>query len=160
MHVLKKETAPRYVRPEGITSYLLASPRTSSADHLTTTLAVIQPGGEQRIHSHRPEQVYFILEGRGLMTVGRETQRVGPGDCIFIPSGHPHGLKNDGDVTLRYFSAAASAYEPTATVRPWAGLRNTGFETLLIAASSSNASRSFSPAAVRLSTLSAFEPQH
>ena len=70
MHVLKKETAPRYVRPEGITSYLLASPRTSSAEYLTTTLAVIQAGGEQRLHSHRPEQVYFIHEGRGLMTVG------------------------------------------------------------------------------------------
>jgi hypothetical protein len=25
MHVLKGETAPRYTRPEGITSYLLAS---------------------------------------------------------------------------------------------------------------------------------------
>jgi len=33
----KKETAPRYIRPEGITSYLLASPRTSSTEHLTTT---------------------------------------------------------------------------------------------------------------------------
>ena len=46
------------------------------------------------------------------MTVGNETQRVGPGDSIFIPSGRPHGLENDGDVTLRYFSAAASAYDP------------------------------------------------
>jgi mannose-6-phosphate isomerase-like protein (cupin superfamily) len=100
MHVLKKETAPQYVRPQGITSYLLASPRTSSAEHRTTTLAVIQPGGEQRLHSHRPEQAYFILEGRGLMTVGGETQRVGPGDCIFIQSGQAHGLKNDGTVIL------------------------------------------------------------
>src|ERR1043166_7926711 len=98
MHVLKTESAPRYIRPEGITSYLLASPRTSSAEHLTTTLAVIEPGGEQRIHSHRPEQVYFILEGSGLMTVGGETQRVGLGDCIFIPSGQLHGLKNDMSV--------------------------------------------------------------
>ena len=120
MHVLKKVTAPRYTRPEGITSYLLASPRTSSAEHLTTTLAVIQPGGEQRLHSHRPEQVYFILEGGGLMTVGSETQRVGPGDCIFIPSGQPHGLKNDGAMTLRYFSAAASAYEPGHLEKTWA----------------------------------------
>ena len=103
MHVLKKETAPRYTRPEGITSYLLASPRTNGAEHLTTTLAVIELGGEQRIHSHRPEQVYFILEGRGLMTVGSETQRVEPGDCIFISSGQPHGLKNDGATILRYF---------------------------------------------------------
>src|ERR1700730_540687 len=96
MYVLKKETAPRYTRPEGITSYLLASPRTCTSQHLTTTLAVLQPGGEQRIHSHRPEQVYFILEGRGLMTVGGEMQRVGPEDCVFIPSGQPHGLKNVG----------------------------------------------------------------
>ena len=119
MHVLKKETAPRYIRREGITSYLLASPRTS-AEHLTTTLAVIQPGGEQRIHSHRPEQVYFILAGSGMMTVGGETQRVGPGDCVFIPSGQPHGLKNDGDVTLRYFSAAAPAYGAGHLEKTWA----------------------------------------
>lgn len=119
MHVLKKETAPRYRRPEGITSYLLASPRTGSAQHLTTTLAVLAPGGEQRLHSHSPEQVYFILEGSGLMTVGSETQRVGPGDCVFIPSGQPHGLKNDGAVTLRYFSAAAPAYAPGHLEKVW-----------------------------------------
>jgi mannose-6-phosphate isomerase-like protein (cupin superfamily) len=119
MHVLKKETAPRYVRPEGITSYLLASPRTTRAEYLTTTLAVIQPGGEQRLHSHRPQQAYFILEGRGLMTVGGETQRVGPGDCIFIPSGQAHGLKNDGTVTLRYFSAAAPRYESEHLEKTW-----------------------------------------
>jgi mannose-6-phosphate isomerase-like protein (cupin superfamily) len=120
MHSLKKETAPRYARAEGITSYLLALPRTSAAEHLTTTLAVIRPGGEQGIHSHPPEQVYFILEGCGLMTVGSETQRVGPGECIFIPSGQPHGLKNDGDMTLRYFSAAAPSYEPGHLERTWA----------------------------------------
>ncbi len=120
MRILKKQTSPRYLRPEGITSYLLASPRTSGAEHLTTTLAVIEPGGEQRIHSHRPEQVYFILEGNGLMTVGNETQRVGPGDCVFIPSGQPHGLKNDGDVCLRYFSAAAPAYESGQLEATWA----------------------------------------
>lgn len=119
MHVLQKATAPRYIRPEGIRSYLLASPRTSSAKHLTTTLAVIQPGGEQRIHSHPPEQVYFILEGSGLMTVGGETQRVGPGDCVFIPSGQPHGLCNDGEGTLRYFSAAAPAYEEGNLEKSW-----------------------------------------
>src|SRR5882724_7758072 len=120
MHVLQPEKAPRYTRPEGITSFLLASPRTCGAEYLTTTLAVIQQGGEQRIHSHRPEQVYFILEGSGLMTVGDETQRVGPGDCVFIPSGQPHGLKNDGDVILRYFSAAASAYDRGHLEKTWA----------------------------------------
>jgi len=128
MHVLKKENAPRYVRPEGITSYLLASPRTSHAQHLTTTLAVIQPGGEQRIHSHRPEQVYFIIEGSGSMTVADETQRVSAGDCVFIPAGQPHGLKNDGDVAVRYFSAAAPAYEPGHLERSWPLMSETALQ--------------------------------
>ena len=119
MHVHAKETAPRYVRAEGITSYLLASPRTCGAEHLTTTLAVIPPGGAQRVHSHAPEQVYFILEGSGLMTVGAETRRVGPGDCVFIPSGQPHGLQNDGDTILRYFSAAAPAYPAGHLEKTW-----------------------------------------
>jgi mannose-6-phosphate isomerase-like protein (cupin superfamily) len=119
MHVLKKGAAPRYIRPEGIVSHLLASPRTCSAEHLTTTLAVIQPGGEQRLHSHPPEQVYFILEGSGLMTVGDETRRVGPGDCVFIPAEQPHGLKNDGAGVLRYFSAAAPAYAAGHLEKSW-----------------------------------------
>jgi mannose-6-phosphate isomerase-like protein (cupin superfamily) len=119
MQILKKETAPRYTRPEGITSHLLASPRTSTAEHLTTTLAEIQPGGDQRLHRHRPEQVYFILEGSGLMTVGDETQRVGAGDCVFIPSDQPTGLRNDTANVLRYFSAAAPAYERAQLESSW-----------------------------------------
>jgi mannose-6-phosphate isomerase-like protein (cupin superfamily) len=119
MHLLKKETAPRYILPQGIVSHLLASPRTSGCEYLTTTLAVIQPGGAQRIHSHRPEQVYFILEGSGEMMVGEETRRVGPGDCIFIPSWQPHGLQNDGATPLRYFSAAAPAYDPGHLEATW-----------------------------------------
>jgi oxalate decarboxylase/phosphoglucose isomerase-like protein (cupin superfamily) len=35
----------------------------------------IQPGWEQRVHQHPPKQVYFILEGSGLMTVGDESQK-------------------------------------------------------------------------------------
>ncbi len=111
MIVLTKREAPRYVREEGITSYLLASPRTSDSEHLTTTLVEIKPGGEQRIHSHAPEQVYYVLTGQGLITVADETAHIGPGDCIFIPSEQPHGLRNDGKVLLRYFSAAAPSFE-------------------------------------------------
>jgi mannose-6-phosphate isomerase-like protein (cupin superfamily) len=110
MRILKKKTAPRYVREEGIVSYLLASPRTSDAKQLTTSVVEISPGGGQRVHSHVPEQIYFILEGGGMMTVGDQREHVGSGDCIFIPTEIPHGLDNDGEVLLRYFSAAAPSF--------------------------------------------------
>ncbi len=110
MVILNKTTAPRYKRPEGIVSYLLASARTSKSLHLTTTLVELAPSGEQRVHNHAPEQVYFILEGSGVMTVGDDVQEVRPGDCIFIPSGARHGLRNPGTSVLRYFSAAAPGF--------------------------------------------------
>ena len=126
MNILQRETAPRYRRPEGITSYLLASPRTCGAGELTTTLVDIEPGGEQRIHRHSPEQVYFILAGAGEMTVAGETRTVGPGDCVFVPSGNPHGIANRGEVLLRYFSAAAPAFaaEELAALWPMASERD------------------------------------
>jgi mannose-6-phosphate isomerase-like protein (cupin superfamily) len=111
MKILSKHKAPRYTRTEGITSYLLASPRTSDARFLTTTMVEITPGGKQRVHQHHPEQVYFILEGKGLMTVADKRAEVGPADCIFIPSGVSHGLKNNGKKLLRYFSAAAPSFK-------------------------------------------------
>ena len=119
MHILTKGKAPRYTRPEGITSYLLASPRTSQAKHLTTTLVQIDPGGEQRVHAHAPEQVYLILDGGGAMTVGAETQEVTPGDCVFIPSDTPHGIRNTGTGLLRYFTAAAPAFETSDLLDLW-----------------------------------------
>ena len=119
LYVLRKKSAPRYKRDAGIVSYLLASARTSQSQHLTTTLVEIEPGGTQRIHSHIPEQIYFILEGSGSMTVGSESEQVGPGDCVFIPSSSDHGLINDGDSTLRYFSASAPTFEKSELYEFW-----------------------------------------
>ncbi len=111
MLILNKTTARRYKRPEGIVSYLMASALTSNSLHLTATLVELAPSGEQRAHSHAPEQVYFILDGSGLMTVGDDAQEVRAGDCVFIPSGAQHGIRNSGTSTLRYFSAAAPGFE-------------------------------------------------
>jgi len=119
MMILRPERAPRYVRADGITSYLLASRRTCGAEMLTTTLVEISPDGHQRVHSHEPEQVYFVLEGRGLMVVGSEESEVSAGDCVFIPSGIPHGLRNMSPATLRYFSAAAPSFSGDELERFW-----------------------------------------
>ena len=117
--ILKKKKAPRYIRNEGITSYLLASALTSSARYLTTSLVEIKPGGNQRIHRHEPEQVYYILEGSGLMIVGDREVHVESGDCVFIPSDTEHGLVNDGKLTVKYFSAAAPAFDREQLEKFW-----------------------------------------
>ena len=109
MHIRDQNSSPRYQR-DGITSYLLVSEKTCGAEKLAITIVEMEPGGFQHLHSHEPEQTYYILEGLGLMCVGGEEQAVQAGDCIFFPSFAEHGLKNTGEGVLRYLSAASPSF--------------------------------------------------
>ncbi|GAH82366.1 unnamed protein product, partial [marine sediment metagenome] len=110
MNIQTKEKALRYFR-DSLVSYLLVSERTCSSKQLTTTLVEVEPQEFQRLHSHVPEQMYFMLSGNGEMTVSGETCMVNEGDSIFIPSNEKHGLMNTGNTKLRYLSAAAPSFE-------------------------------------------------
>jgi len=106
----RKETARRSSGEGKTVSYLLASPKTTGSEYLTVMVAEYQPGADHTLHTHNPEQVYYILEGSGEITVGDETARVEAGDCVFIPSEVPHKLKNDGNVVLKYLCCSAPLY--------------------------------------------------
>ena len=118
MNILRKNSAPRYKR-DNIVSYLLASGRTCHAKNLSITLVEMEPGGVQHIHSHEPEQMYYILEGSGLITVDSEQTPVNAGDCIFFPSFARHSLQNSGGTVLRYLSAAAPSFTVEECQRLW-----------------------------------------
>lgn len=58
-------------------------------------------GKQTRGHRHAgQDEVYFFVQGRGKMIVGKETDEpfaVGPGDVVLIPDGAFHRVINDGD---------------------------------------------------------------
>ena len=63
--------------------------------------AVIQPGSSIGLHTHGDdEELYFIIDGSGMMTVNEETRRVFKGDLILNRRNMTHGLENDGKVDL------------------------------------------------------------
>ena len=109
MKIVQKDIVPRYKR-DNITSTLLVSVLTTDAKNLTVTLVEMEPEGIQRVHSHEQEQMYYILEGEGEMTVGNETKEVQKDDSIFFQSKTSHGLKNTGNTILRYLSAASPSF--------------------------------------------------
>ncbi|MFZ7128688.1 MAG: cupin domain-containing protein [Desulfobacterales bacterium] len=106
MQIARWNTSPRN-ESDGVSSYLLVSGITTGSRHLTALLIEMQAGSLQRRASREYEQCCFILEGEGMMTVGDESGRIGPGDCIFIPAGVPSGLVNDGNGVLVFFSTSA-----------------------------------------------------
>jgi len=71
----------------------------------------LPPGHSVTPHHHRQiEEVYYVVSGRGVMTVGREQHEVGPGDAIFIPRLHRHTLKNTGDEPMRLLLVCGPAF--------------------------------------------------
>ncbi len=59
---------------------------------------LIKPGTTNQMHVHDDqEQVYFVLQGSGIVQVGDETTEVKAGDSIFLPASVPHGFVNNSE---------------------------------------------------------------
>ena len=57
---------------------------------------LIKQGTTNQMHVHDDqEQVYFVLQGGGIIQVGEETKQVGAGDAVFLPAKIPHGFVNN-----------------------------------------------------------------
>src|SRR5918993_5698517 len=44
------------------------------------------------VHAHEDE-LFYVLEGRHVFTVGEREHRAGPGDLVFAPRGVPHAQR-------------------------------------------------------------------
>ena len=59
------------------------------------------PGKKMRIHKHlNNDELIFIHQGKGTLTMGEESIDVKTGDVAFVPRGTWHGLDNTGSEKL------------------------------------------------------------
>ena len=73
--------------------------------------ATVQPGMRTALHRHgATEEIYYITQGRGRMTLGAAAFDVKPGDTVCIEPGTPHCVENTGHEALRILCACAPAY--------------------------------------------------
>jgi mannose-6-phosphate isomerase-like protein (cupin superfamily) len=78
------------------------------SDRLLAGLNCLQPGQGQPLHDHADQdKFYFVLTGRGLFTVGDQTQECGAGELILAPAGVPHGVTNQGGELLTFLTVIA-----------------------------------------------------
>jgi quercetin dioxygenase-like cupin family protein len=85
------------------------------ADNFVSGFVIIEPGGTVPLHQHEQEEVYYVLKGRGEMTVGAETQIMQAVSVVYIPSNTRHTLKNSGDGELHMLFV----YSPAGMVSHW-----------------------------------------
>jgi mannose-6-phosphate isomerase-like protein (cupin superfamily) len=56
----------------------------------------LKPGSGIGYHEQKEDEIYYILSGRGLMTIDGKAFEVGPGAAVLTRPGSSHGLKQTG----------------------------------------------------------------
>jgi mannose-6-phosphate isomerase-like protein (cupin superfamily) len=85
-------------------------------------IVVIEPGKAPPLHIHHDtEQIFYVIEGSGTLTIGKDKQQhlpVKTGDIVRIPVGVWHSIEADPGKVLRYlavdcFGSIRNEEEPT-----------------------------------------------
>ena len=73
----------------------------------------MKPGSGIGYHEQKEDEVYYVLSGRGVMTLDGNPVEVGPGTAILTRPGSSHGLKQTGTedlvIMINYEAPAAGS---------------------------------------------------
>jgi mannose-6-phosphate isomerase-like protein (cupin superfamily) len=106
-----------FVTKDGSEIRELLAYRNSVIRNQSLAEARVKPGQSTIAHRHlRAEEIYYILEGSGLIQVEDELRHVRAGDAIAIPPGTLHRITNTGADELRFLCCCAPPYEHEDTV--------------------------------------------
>jgi mannose-6-phosphate isomerase-like protein (cupin superfamily) len=111
MIIVNHQHAAVIQTPHGSEIRPLVDRTTSSIERCSLAEETLPPGKSVQRHYHlETEEVYYILQGAGRMTVGSETKEVAAGDAIFIPRGSTHTLENTGQTSMTILLVCGPAY--------------------------------------------------
>ncbi len=69
----------------------------------------LSPGKSIPPHYHPDfEEIYYVLSGFGIMTIGEEKKEISRGDVVYIPAISVHALLNTGNVPLRFITVTVN----------------------------------------------------
>jgi len=60
----------------------------------------LKPGSGIGYHEQKEDEIYYVLSGKGMMTIDGKSFEIGPGDAILTRPGSSHGLKQIGAENL------------------------------------------------------------
>ncbi len=89
---------------------LLHPDKTDLAIRYSLAHAVVKPGQTSKPHKLKTSEVYYILEGEGIMHINQEFERVTPGQVIYIPPNSRQYIRNTGSSELKFLCIVDPAW--------------------------------------------------
>jgi len=94
----------------GALSKMLVGPDNSGTSIIDFRISRYAPSAYVQEHSHKiQEQIYYVLEGEGILTVGKDEHLMRPHDYVYLPPGVRHGFTNTGLSSLVFLVVTAPA---------------------------------------------------
>ena len=111
MLIINRKDATILHTPHGSEIRPLIDRTTAPITQCSLAEETLPPGKTVAPHHHEVlEEIYYILSGSGMMTVGDESQAVGAGDAIYIPKNNVHSLTNTGDEEMKLLLVCGPAF--------------------------------------------------
>lgn len=78
--------------------------------------AMLKPGKTSQPHKLKTSEVYYILEGEGIMHIDTETQKVCPGQAVYIPPNSRQHIYNSDISDLKFLCIVDPAWRKEGEV--------------------------------------------
>jgi mannose-6-phosphate isomerase-like protein (cupin superfamily) len=89
----------------------IAHPQNSAARNQSLAEATLAPGRATLAHFHaQSEEIYYVLAGRGEVSLGGASSTCEAGTAIVIAPGVPHQIRNVGTEDLVFLCACSPPY--------------------------------------------------
>jgi quercetin dioxygenase-like cupin family protein len=94
----------------GALSKALVGPENSGSSLLDFRISRYAPNAYVGEHVHKvQEQVYYVLEGEGVLTLDKERHLMRPHDYVYVPPGVRHSFTNTGTAGLVFLVVTTPA---------------------------------------------------
>ena len=111
-----RDTIEPYCTKDGSLIRELIHPENHGNHNLSLAEAIIAPGSATKLHVHdKTEELYHVIKGRGIMTLGSEQFAIKEGDTICIRPGQSHKVENTGNSSMKILCSCAPAYSHNDT---------------------------------------------
>lgn len=109
--ITRRDTVTCYVTKDGSTIRELMHPQQHANQLQSLAEATVAPGSTTMLHRHhRSEEIYHVISGHGVMTLGAERIAINAGDSVCIAPGIAHAVVNDGATDLVFLCCCSPPY--------------------------------------------------
>ena len=117
MKIINRKDAAPFVTKDTSEIREILAPRNSSIRNQSLAEARVLPGKSTEEHIHpRAEEIYYVLKGKGKISIEGEVRDIRAGDGIALLPGKRHKVWNTGTSDLVFLCCCSPAYTHEDTV--------------------------------------------